>query len=448
MDVADAASSSELDPSVPQPPNPVSQASTDLAGGRDGPAPPPSASFKNGGATTGGATPELPPSINPCRAVSVTRTWSGQVTESGSCYGALPALPSLIPPYKEKEKDATHDSDDDSFAQRTQRSSYRRRIMCTPPRPGLIASLYTDDAVCVSPTSAHTASPRTPTAAQQCEATMPTVSTFSIVDCAPLPLEALQSVVPPAPTVPSAIKALQSTFCPPPVTLSTPFGDVRAFMATAGTPAVSATHTEVALANYQSPPASSRNCPHVGNSPRRTAPPSESTRYSSTPNEQPSESLPARKQDVPAAAAGRTLTDSVATAAAKSKSTNLESFLAASAICDASDCRPGVPDMLDEAERTLKQFCIKSRSHGQVYTVDFVPPMLQHAMRELAIQLGFSRRCVHLPVTPSLLVVVPENEQLAHTLASCVDSSLVACVDVPWVHVNTHVLSKVLVPAV
>ena len=132
----DVASSEELDPSVPQPPNPVSQASTDLPAGRDGAAPPPSASFRtNGGATNGGATPELPPSMYPCRAVSVTRTWSGQVTDPGSGYGALPALPSLIPPYKERERDRDYDSDEDSAAQR---SSYRRRILSTPPRPGLI----------------------------------------------------------------------------------------------------------------------------------------------------------------------------------------------------------------------------------------------------------------------------------------------------------------------
>ena len=119
--------------------------------------------------------------------------------------------------------------------------------------------------------------------------------------------------------------------------------------------------------------------------------------------------LPARKLDPskPAAAAGELATgatdrvpqgDSVVTAAVKSKSTNLESFLAASAHCDAAECRPGVPDMLDAAERTVKRFCITSRAASlHMFTVDFMPPGLQHAMRELAIQLGFSRRRAAAP---------------------------------------------------
>lgn len=413
MNVADGSSSEELDSSVPQPPNPVSQASTELATGRDGAqsqAPPPSASFK----TNGGVTPELPPSMYPCRAVSVTRTWSGQVTDSGSCYGALPALPSLIPPYKERERDREYDSDENSTAQKTHRSSYRRRILSNPPRliPSLYAPCTEDDVACVSPTSAHTACPLSPAALphnSNFEAAMPTVSTFSIADYPPLPLDALHNVVPPPPTVPPGIKSLQSTFCPPPVSLSTPFGDVRAVTATAGTPELSATHIDVSLANFQSSPASTRNCPHVGHSPHH-ATPSESTPYSSTPgpHEPASENLPRKHDshkaaplagaaDVSMSATERAPAqgDSVVTAAVKSKSTNLESFLAASVNCDAAECRPGVPDMLDDAERTVKRFCITNRAAvTHMFTVDFMPPSLQHAMRELSIQLGFSRRSV------------------------------------------------------
>ena len=55
------------------------------------------------------------------------------------------------------------------------------------------------------------------------------------------------------------------------------------------------------------------------------------------------------------------------------------------------------------AERTVKRFCVSGRAaRAHMFSVDFTPPGLQHAMRELAIQLGFSRRCVTAAAVVSL----------------------------------------------